>query len=952
MSWLDKYFTTGIHGVAADGVGLEAQPTIDFGDGLTAVSDPNSGTITVTADATTATTGTLFAALRTEAATASPGQKLWLKGYSTPGDGGEGTFTVLDGGPFTDDGGTIAVPGGGSGSRCASRDYAGPLDPAWFGAVGDGTTDDTAAIQRATASLQARGGGGLMFTKPHAIFVSSHATPLGNFSNCNGISLLCRGGSLILPAIEWALLGFWPCFSFNGCHNITVDGFECTGGTLDHATNVVSGVSLVDFFQMTAPGSNLMMPHNRLSGAWSGMRLNQAYTEDGSNRMRKIQVGYLEVTGGTYGINGRYSGDDMSIGMLRTQDTFRSLFMVGVSNIRAYVDSADHHGSHDVWIVAQENWSVENVHIHYVRNRDTGSGTADNLGVEFAFFNLHNTSPPKFNNCSTYLDVSLPPAGTNSLINAAVLAKIGADLVTPDPTDRGYTVHDFSISGRVDMNDRGGQAVLLSDPFSWGSGEFASNIDLSDLAVFNSVATLPAIWFPIVRSLVGPMKLHNTRVDSDRDINIFNSIPGGARYSPPAGGLVSVRAVQCANRFDHSGGSVDSYSIHQGDAIERVGGWSGVSLYKDATQVGSLAVAAGDYLAFGVTPATTGYLRGPAAFPIYFRKADNSANLKLIEADGGNNVIVGNISTAGTYVDASSSGVFLRSNAKAMVSAVSGTGVTLKDGNEDARLLCDTTAVKFYAGVTQLGQIGNGSGDFIRIGATPATAGGLRVAKDFAAYFRKADNSADIKLIEADGSNNVIVGAITTAGTFVDASTGGAFLRSNGQAMVSAVSGTGVTLKDGAGDARLLADTSALKFYAGVTQLGALGAASGDFIRIGVTPATAGYLRTPNDFNIYFRKADNSADLKMIEVDGGNNVIVGASGIAGAFVDSGSGGTNLRSGGQLMFKCTSTAIGVFNTTPAAQQPGGSATAGGTYGATEQTMLQKVYDAMRAFGWMA
>ncbi len=43
------------------------------------------------------------------------------------------------------------------------------------------------------------------------------------------------------------------------------------------------------------------------------------------------------------------------------------------------------------------------------------------------------------------------------------------------------------------------------------------------------------------------------------------------------------------------------------------------------------------------------------------------------------------------------------------------------------------------------------------------------------------------------------------------------------------------------------------------------------------------------------------------------------------------------------------ALGFFGTTPAVQQTGGSATAGGTYGSTEQTMLQKVYDALRAFG---
>jgi len=45
-------------------------------------------------------------------------------------------------------------------------------------------------------------------------------------------------------------------------------------------------------------------------------------------------------------------------------------------------------------------------------------------------------------------------------------------------------------------------------------------------------------------------------------------------------------------------------------------------------------------------------------------------------------------------------------------------------------------------------------------------------------------------------------------------------------------------------------------------------------------------------------------------------------------------------------------LGFFGTTPISQPAGGAATAGGTYTATEQTMLQAVYDAVRALGLMA
>ena len=49
---------------------------------------------------------------------------------------------------------------------------------------------------------------------------------------------------------------------------------------------------------------------------------------------------------------------------------------------------------------------------------------------------------------------------------------------------------------------------------------------------------------------------------------------------------------------------------------------------------------------------------------------------------------------------------------------------------------------------------------------------------------------------------------------------------------------------------------------------------------------------------------------------------------------------------------TNQALGFLGKTPAVQQTGGAATASGTYGATEQSMLQKAYDALRTFGLLS
>lgn len=76
-------------------------------------------------------------------------------GYHRPGDGGGGQVYWDAKSDAREDRGLV-LRGSGSAGRWI-RPERGAVDVRWFGALGDGTTDDTDAIQRASASTAASG---------------------------------------------------------------------------------------------------------------------------------------------------------------------------------------------------------------------------------------------------------------------------------------------------------------------------------------------------------------------------------------------------------------------------------------------------------------------------------------------------------------------------------------------------------------------------------------------------------------------------------------------------------------------------------------------------------------------------------------------------------------------------------------------------------------------------
>lgn len=142
----------GVREVRNSGSPVSFRSAIDFtGDVAVAVVGDAIEVDVQAADNASAVAGQSYTELRLASGTA--GKVRIAKGRSSPNDGGEGSFVWSDT-AATDDDGTI-INAGGYGTSAAGwrRVYSGPLNVKWFGALGDGATNDYTAFTRCFAAL-------------------------------------------------------------------------------------------------------------------------------------------------------------------------------------------------------------------------------------------------------------------------------------------------------------------------------------------------------------------------------------------------------------------------------------------------------------------------------------------------------------------------------------------------------------------------------------------------------------------------------------------------------------------------------------------------------------------------------------------------------------------------------------------------------------------------------
>ena len=164
-----------------------------------------------------------------------------LKGYYYPNDGGGGIFYWDADSVAAPDGGLVIAPNDsetGRYIRVCENDYR---NVKWFGAVGSGSSNDTAAIKRAVESLPETGGT-LCF--PGGTYCITETINIGNGdgnsvrSDYNGIKLVGNGGGFGVyggkePTVIRATRALEAMISVNGrISNVTIEGIGLNADSL------------------------------------------------------------------------------------------------------------------------------------------------------------------------------------------------------------------------------------------------------------------------------------------------------------------------------------------------------------------------------------------------------------------------------------------------------------------------------------------------------------------------------------------------------------------------------------------------------------------------------------------------------------------------------------------------------------------------------------------------
>lgn len=384
--------------------------------------------------------------------------------------------------------------------------------PEMYGAVGNGSTDDTTAFQNLATAVNSAGGGTIYFgiNKQYAVFPSPivGTQVLMTFSSIAGLRVHFNG-SRIITAGTYSGGRVMRALQFTNCSNVYIGGYDVRQTTTLTAdvNNGVIGLYFIDTCQNFIIDGAYQQYGRSLSECLRSSELSLA------NRARNFYFRNVSTDTVFYPISWQRNGDQVFIRNFRTVNPGRSYFAYNV-------------WTHDVELESQPGSNTLNdldITLNVLSTESAASNTLEDIQVRY-------TSRSQTAACAGFsavvfqqgdgvstggtmrdirinLDVTVSSSSTEAMACGFYKQQFGG---AADTTARGYVIQNIEISGvwaaytnNINMFQFGQYGTFGSETFTnlnlrnivtTGSGSGAFLIDATGLSklVFRDVLSAHA----------------------------------------------------------------------------------------------------------------------------------------------------------------------------------------------------------------------------------------------------------------------------------------------------------------------------------------------------------------------------------------------------------------------------------------------------------------------------